>query len=407
MNTMMAILLIIAVSLLATMAIIAILLYATGPAWLSKLLYKFAERDLFVTTVEEGTGKWIMKSKMAWRFITSNAATDPYNDWDLTKEKGDPYSLWNAECREAFWIEWIDRKLPGGMRWVGLFPWIYKIYWYNFRWSVLRENKPAPTEDGLVEEPRKLANGKWVASFAKRINYIYLRDAVYYFEIIGAQTKGASEKGSSDKSVGLAVKINIVPTIRVTNPYLALFRVHDWLSSVFDLMRPSIRSWIATVPFEDVIGKYEATEREHDAFLQQTGVPKEVASASGKPANTIVEYIEWSYGVRAKRIAFDDVITPEDYTNAVTKRAEAEQNKIRIETEAKAKANRLEIVARGEAARVTILAKALRDGGDDARLTRTLEAFEEMGKSGNTIIIGGTDPVQILLQTAKQKGSVQ
>jgi regulator of protease activity HflC (stomatin/prohibitin superfamily) len=419
MNLVMAVLLILAIVMCVVMAIAIIVAYFTHPLWLPALWYKLATRNLFVTMVEEGTGKWIMKSGKAWRFITTSVATDPAssalnpkNGWNVaiavgmrkrkdTKWKG----LWNANGRESLWVEWIDGTLPGGIRWVGILPFIYKIYWYNFRWSVLRESKPLETEDGMVGEPRDLKNGKWVASFAKRIDYIFLRDAVYYLELDEAQTRGSSDPKSKDKSVGITVKIYMVATIRVVNPYDTLFKVHDWLSSIFDLLRPSIRSQVSQLPFQDVVGKFEATKREYDLFLQTAVALPESAAAKIKgglkPQPTIAEYLEYAYGVRIKRIAFDDVIPPGDYTKSVNLRAEAEQNKIRIHTEATAEADRLETTAKGEAARVEILTKAITAGGDDARLVRTLEAYETMGANGNTIVLGGKKPVQMLLETSK------
>jgi regulator of protease activity HflC (stomatin/prohibitin superfamily) len=408
MNLVMAVLLTLAVVMCVVMAIAIIVAYFTYPLWLPALWYKLAARNLFVTMVEEGTGKWIMKSKKAWRFITTSAATDPKNDWnvawDIKKEKKWK-GLWNVTGKESPWVEWIDSKLPDGIRWVGILPFIYKIYWYNFRWSALRESKPLTTEDGMIGEPRDLKNGKWVASFAKRIDYIFLRDAVYYLELDEAQTRGSSDPNSEDKSVGITVKIYMVATIRVVNPYRTLFLVHDWLSSIFDLLRPSIRSQVSQLPFQDVVGKFEATKREYDLFLQTTVAPPESAAAKikrgNKPQPTIAKYLEYAYGVRIKRIAFDDVIPPDEYTLSVNKRAEAEQNKIRIHTEAAAEADRLETTAKGEAARVKILTKAIADGGEDARLVRTLEAYEMMGANGNTIVLGGEKPVQMLLETSK------
>ncbi|MGD1003734.1 MAG: SPFH domain-containing protein [Minisyncoccia bacterium] len=410
----MAVLLILAIVMCVVMAIAIIVAYFTYPFWLPALWYKLAVRNLFVTMVEEGTGKWIMKSKKAWRFITTSAATDPNNNWNVAwdkRKKKKWEGLWNENGRESPWVEWIDSKLPGGIRWVGILPFIYKIYWYNFRWSVLRESEPLDTEDSLVGK-RELENGKWVASFAKRIDYIFLRDAVYYLELDEAQTRGSSDPKSKDKSVGITVKIYMVATIRVVNPYDTLFKVHDWLSSIFDLLRPSIRSQVSQLPFQDVVGKFEATKREYDLFLQTSVAPPESAAAKikrgRKPQPTIARYLEYAYGVRIKRIAFDDVIPPDGYTESVNKRAEAEQNRIRIHTEAAAEADRLKTTAVGEAARVSILTKAIKDGGENARLVRTLEAYEMMGANGNTIVLGGEKPVQMLLETGKNtKGDVK
>jgi regulator of protease activity HflC (stomatin/prohibitin superfamily) len=406
MSVVMAILLTIIVILCSTLAIAIVVAYLTHFLWLPVLLSKMAKRNWPITIVEEGTAKVITNSGKAWRCITASADTDPDLDpdptkgWEVTKKKTKE-GIWNVNGREPWWVEWIDSHLPGGMRWVGLWPSIYKIHKYNFRWSVLRESEPLASEDSLVGK-RQLTNGKWVASFSKRIDYIYLRDSVYYFELSETETRGSSEKGSQDKSVGITVAIYMVATVRVVNPYLALFQVHDWLSSIFDLIRPSIRSWVSSIPAQEVVGKYEAAQREHDIFLRMTGVPDETATAAEEKPKPIVDYVEHAYGIRVKRIAFDDVVLPEKYTESVILRAEAEQNKIRIHTEAEAEADRLETVAKGEAARVKLLTVAIAKGGDAARLVRTLEAYEAMGAASNTIVVGGQNPVQMLIETSKK-----
>jgi regulator of protease activity HflC (stomatin/prohibitin superfamily) len=404
MSTGMAVLMILAIVTFAGGLLTLGALYLTHWLWLPTLLNYFAKRDLFVTTVEEGTGKWIMKSGRAWRFITASVDTDPIGDWDVSgwskyKDGKRPDThLYNAEGEESHWIEKLDKNLPGAMRWVGILPFIYKIHWYNFRWSVLRESMPLDSEDSLVNKRQLENNGKWVASFAKRINYIYLRDAVYYFELIGAETRGASEENSKDKSIGIAVNILMVVTMRVINPYRALFQVHDWLSSVFDILRPSIRSWVATKPFYEVIGKYEVSKWEHDIFLQTTGVPEDVAKKSGEVAVAIVNYIADTYGVRCKRIAFDDVIPPEVYSISTTLRASSEQDKVRIGTLAEAEANRLTIVAGGEAARIKLLAAAMND--PNGILVATLDAYEEMARTGGMTTVIGNNPTQLLIDSA-------
>jgi hypothetical protein len=409
MSSGMAILLLVAIILAGVAAMTIIALYVTYGLWLPYLLSQLADRDLFVTRVEEGTGKWIVKNRQAWRFITSKLSTDPnpvFDDddsWNLEKVLKDKTNrkLTNAEGEEPGWVHWLDSRLPGGMRWVG-WPFIYKIYSYNFRWEYLREAEPLSTENSLIGK-RKLANGKWVASFAKRINYIYLRDSVYYFELIGTETKGSTDP--NDTSVGIACDIYANATMRVINPYRTVFLVHDWLSSMLELIRPSLRSWIARLTFPEVVRKYEAAEREHDIFLRQPSMPSDAAATGTgiEPPKPIGEYIEVTYGVRVKRIAFDDVIPPESFAVSVTLRTEAEQNKIRTITNAQAEAQRQEIVAQGEAARIKIVTKALKAGGDVALALRTLEAYEALGAQGNTIVLGGGNPVQMLLDSARNK----
>jgi hypothetical protein len=405
---------------IGVMAIFLCALAGSYWLWVPWLISVFAGNNFFITVVDEGTGKWIIKGARkkgrAWRFITSDRSTDPSPDfanpeksWDITETR-QPKSarLKNAEGEESWFVDWIDRILPGGIRWVGL-PFIYSIHKYNFRWDVLRQSRPGDgkdgsiREDGLVEST-KLDNDKWVASFAKRLDYIYLRDAVYYFEVIDAEMKGVI-KGGADKDkttlVSMPVDIYMLATIRIVNPYRALFVVHDWLETTFDLIRPNVRSWVAATSYEDVVGKPEVAERNYDTFLKGTNVAAALVPA-GVSAKSIGTYIEDTYGVREKRIAFDAVVPPAAYTTAAIERASAEQKKNTTITNAEADRDRQTIVAEGEANRIATVTAALAAGGDIALELRRLEALESVGEHGNMVVVSGKG-AKMLINPGKDK----
>ncbi len=378
---------------------------ATAPLWILVILNTMAKNNFLVTIVEENTGKWIMKYGKAWRFVTSHRYRDPQpsnnpvTSWKLHEEEPlvtlkkstiKKSSLSHIEGHESALRTFLDRHLPGGMRWVGL-PFIYSIYQYNFRWSVLRERKPG-NEEGLVDEPRQLANGKWVASFSKRLDYLYLRDAAYCYELRGAETKEL-----------MAVDLYLVSTIRVVNPYRAMFVIHDWLEATMDLIRPSVRNWVKDHNYEQVVGKPETTQRENDILLKETGEPQK----SKVEVESIGQYLERAYGVRVKRIAFDDVIPPKDYATAAEKRVAAEQQKImiatlaqgeaaKITTIAAADAERIVAIAKAEAEATKLAAKAFEEGGNPAVVARTIEALEKTHP-----VVMGAQPVTVLIDAVK------
>jgi len=367
-----------------------------------------AKRKLFVVTPQEGTGMWILKNGKAWRFITPDVKKDPDPLHCDVTEKG--LAKWpNPQERlrtmdggyEPAWVQWLDSILPGGMRWIGV-PWIYTIYEYNFRWSVLRQNKPKDDEDGLVNV-YQVESGKYVASFAKRIDYVFLRNSVYYLRASESETQGA-DNSSKDKSVGMAIGADFVPTIRVVNPYTSHFVVHDWLESSLNLVGPAIRTWIANHPYQEINRKPESAQRQFDVFLQ-TAPTKE-------GDQYILDYLETKYGVRFESIGIDNVIPPEEYAKATTRRAEATQDAIREVTLAQGKANALVILAGGkykatvkeaqaDAERIRIVNEAIANGGPNAFGLEALATFKDIGEKGNTVIIGGTSPVAMMINASK------
>jgi hypothetical protein len=398
---------------------------ATYWLWGPWFLNQLAQRNYFVTIVEENTGKWIMRFGRAWRFVTSDPHKDPYPAfstegngekdvrWNIEKPLG-TRRLRNAEGEESWLVDFIDRHLlPGGMRWVGL-PFVYTVYRYNFRWSVLRESEPPPIEDSRVNF-QKLPNGKWEAVFAKNLDYIYLKDAVYFLKIIGAETRDADEedaggtelkkdgkKKSRNESISMSLNVFMLATIRIIDPYRALFLIHDWLEATFDLDRPAIRKMIAGKTYAEVINKPEVAQREFDTFLKQTGIPEDLPAGSEQRPLPFGEYIECTYGVRQKRIAFDDVVPPEEYQKAATARASAIQRKIETITMAEAERDRQTIIADGEAQRIEKVTAVLR-ADPIAMELRRLEALEHVGDNGNMVVVGGENANLLLNTPAKTR----
>ena len=367
-----------------------------------------AKRKLFVATPQEGTGMWILKNGRAWRFITTDAKKDPdplhcdVTEKGMAKWPNPQGKLRNSDggC-EPWWVQWLDSILPGGMRWIGV-PWIYTIYEYNFRWSVLRQSKPS-IEDGLIDS-YQLESGKWVACFAKKLDYVFLRNSVYYLRASNSETQGA-DNDAADKSVGMAIGMDLVPTVRVINPYTSHFVIHDWLESSLDLVGPALRSWIANNPYQVINRKPESAQRQFDEFLQ-TALAKE-------NDRCILDVLEADYGVRFESVGIDNIIPPAEYAEATTRRAAAVQDAVRIETLALANSNQLAILARGQGEAVRTLADA--DGyrittvnaaidkapGRNAFALEALATLKDIGENGNTVVLGGTNPVNMLINASK------
>ena len=118
--------------------------------------------------------------------------------------------------------------LLGGLRFAGFY-WIDDIYQYKFRWLSLE----------LVDGQEK------IVFHEKKLDYIFVRPDVYPVEQKGAETK-PPERIALD-NVWLA-------TIRVVNPYKALFRApSNWNENVLSKLEALLRGWVGMHDFDEIL----------------------------------------------------------------------------------------------------------------------------------------------------------
>lgn len=345
------------------------------------LIYFLAKYNIFFTIVEEGSAKAIMRGGEFQRFVLAykgyTFSKRKGKEWDLVplKQDNEPFSFLPKFFGERF------RKIFGGIRWVGI-PFLNTIYEYNFRWTVLRESKASENEDGFAEQKQLPNEGKWAVSFAKSLDYIYLRDAIYYNNLVGAETIEM-----------MPVSIFMLLPMRVMNPYKALFRVQKWLDATLDLIKPSVRYKVAQMRYEEVIGKREVAEWEFDSFLGLT--PDEEAELAklapkerkGEKPLTISAYILRTYGVQVKRVTFEDIVPPKEYSDAATKRLEASQDAERTIEEKRG----IETLALAEANRIQTVYGKIAEFGETGLAVRMFETISKgSDKQGNWVLPFGS-----------------
>jgi len=355
------------------------------------LIYFLAKNNVFFTIVEEGSAKAIMRGGEFRKFVLSYKDYEFDEKWNLgpikekvleLKKRG---LLWRILSRIGLFFRRILRigqfqKFFGGIHWIGI-PFLNTIYKYNFRWTVLRESEPAEKEEGLVGKPQKLEkSGKWLVSFAKHLDYIYLKDAVYYSGLMGIET-----------SELMPVDLSMLLPIRVINPYTALFQIQNWLTAVLDLIKPSVRQAVSQMTYAEVIGKIEVAEHELDLFLMLSPTQKaklrELVPERKEGPLSISVYIERTYGVRVKRVAIEDVEPPAVYSEAATLRVAAEQDAKKAEAEAK----RIQTLADAEAGRLQTVYGKIKELGETGLAIRMFEAISQgSDKQGNWVIPFGS-----------------
>lgn len=296
-----------------------------------------------------------------------NGGTYTYNKVGTNGQPGAVVTTPNYPGRIPSWMpHFISRHLPGGIWWIGN-PFTHSIHEYNFLWTTLRQK-----QDG----------GKLVDSFYTQdrsdgtslgpLDYINLNDDVYVASIDGAETKDP-----------IPVDVVYALTIRVVNPYKALFRVEQWLEATINRTMPSIRAWIANKTFVEAIEKKETIRREEDVILKDS---------------EIGDYTDRHWGVRIKASNVKS-ISPVggqsifDATNAEYRAGMAAKAAVKT---AEGDKQATIIRAQGEAEAFTTVAKAIEAEpmGETILTARTLQ---EMSKNPAATIVHANKMSGILL----------
>lgn len=282
------------------------------------IYFVLAPKNLFWTFVQEGTSKVVVrgdKFKQAliqWKGYTLN------DDWEVV----------GGEEKQLFF---------GGLMFYGWWP-LDDIYIYDFTWTSIKENGEPQHHEKEV------------------LDYILLKEDVYWTKV---------EKAEDMQMLPLDVEL--ILSIRVINPYKALFAIENWLEAVINRIRPAVRNVITQGVYEELIRDKKAIGQKIKSKLQR----KEIKD------------FKKTYGVELREVAVKDINPPEDYREETLRKYVAERARDRIETEADAETLRIERVY-----------KAVQGFGDLGRLIRTLEALEKSPKEGAKWVIplpGGTE----------------
>jgi len=228
------------------------------------IYWGLAPRNLFFTFVDEGTAKMVVRGgKFARALIQWEGHT-------FDKE-------WNV-------VEGKERWHPlGGLRFYGIWP-IWDIYGYRLRWTSLRENGEPVSHDEILDS-------------------VMLKDLVYFAEL-----KGAEERNKIPLNIGLVI------TLRVVNPYRALFKVQDWLELVLNRIKPLFREFVARHTYSELLEKKQKVGGE---------VWRELA------LEEVIQEFERDYGIQIKEggIEMKDITPPPEHQEAATKKWLAERER--------------------------------------------------------------------------------
>jgi len=214
----------------------------------------------------------------------------------------------------------IWTKYFGGLKFYGIWP-LDDIYGYMFNWSGV-------TSSGEVVLKKKV------------IDHIYLKPDVYWAEINDAEDKDL-----------LPLKLEVLLTLKVVNPYRALFAIENWLETVINRSKPLIRQYVAGHEFEKLIFQKQKVGEDMRKELEKADVIKGFFK---------------KYGVSIQHIEIKEINPPDAYRDATLKEFVALQEKKAILIQADADRQRIEAVF-----------SAVEKFGDLGKLIRTLESVEK------------------------------
>lgn len=283
------------ISLVVVIALAIVLLggvMKTGPdfliwffgalVFLAALVFVLGRYNMYFTFVQEGTAKIVTvgdafsRALIQWKGRTFAYRLSGVDRWTVIEEGRYVERIHVGEDEEGkpvYEEEFRWESEPwhpfGGLRWVGLWP-LCRVHTYPFRWTGVHEDGTPKSHEEVLDK-------------------VMLKDFVYFAELADAE---------DTDMVPLTVKLLI--TIRVVNPYKALFEVADWLESVLNRIKPLFREFIAHHPYATLISEKQAVGGD---------VWRELALAG------VIEEFERDYGVHIKEggIEMKDITPQPEY----------------------------------------------------------------------------------------------
>lgn len=291
------------------------------------VFFWWAPRNLYFTFVPEGRAKIVVRADAFEKTLIQWKGHALAVHKSEIVDTGDVIET-EEQIEAEGWLKklliWL-KKLFGGLRYYGFWP-ILDIYIYDFAWTNVAQN------------------GEIVQNEKKGLDYVLLKDDVYF-----ATVKRAEDKGQ------LPSDIHLLLTLRVINPYKAVFVVQTWLEAVINTTEAETRDvWTTDSYARWISSKKNLAERIEKAL---EGFRDEECSKR--------------YGVEIRAIKVRNIDPEERFREATLKGYLAERERDRVLVEADA-----------EKQRIAAVYEAVKKYGDLGKLIRSLEALETSPEKG-------------------------
>ncbi len=301
------------------------------------IYFSWAESNLFFTFVPEGRAKIIVRGDAFKKVLIQWDGYKLNKEWYVV-EKQDKIKKGGKSKKR-------DRRFFGGLRFYGFWP-LDDVYIYDFQWTGIKE-------DGDIDPHPK-----------ETLDFVLLKDDVY----------GLKEEKAEDKNL-LPLNIVLALTVRIINPYKAIFNIQNWYETLINRLRPYVRDFITEDTYENLISQKKRIGTQIYKKLEDEKI--------------FDEFLD-RYGVDIRKIEVKEIDPGDEYRDATLAKYLAEMEKRKVVIGAEAESERLEKVY-----------KKIEEFGGLGKFLRTLEALEKSPREGNKWIIPFPDE---LLSLFKGKG---
>lgn len=213
------------------------------------IYFVFAPRNMWFTFIEEGTAKWVVRGSHLktekteeGKILRVTQGGQPIKcliQWEGhtisqetgTDADGNSVTKWDV-AKDGTVVNEKTQKEPhhlfGALRFFGWYP-VDRIYAYAFEWTAI-------TENGEIRRHPK-----------EKLDYVLLKDDVYWARV---------EQAEDIELFPLIIETLF--TMRVINPYKALFVPQNWLEMVINRSKPAVRNVMTRDTYRSLIKRAEA-----------------------------------------------------------------------------------------------------------------------------------------------------
>jgi len=344
---------------------IVIVMVILAIVYLAMFMWSLAEENIFLTLVQEGTAKIIVKAlahnktliQLKGYTLDDDGNIVPENTWVKDGIKVQPNTPGAKKYKEPWHL--------GGLRWIGLYP-IYRVFGYHFEWAHLHPNGTT-------------------VPHSEDLDFILLKIDNYVIE--------TPENEPMEDVEGLPLHIELLAPMKIMNPYTAVFVTRKWLNIVTGLILKVTREFVARHHYDPELLEMREKDTKEPLKKELWNLLEE--EFKGQGAITTAEGNLRIYGIELEKrgVGLIRIDPPSYYREISTLEYKANQEKKRIT-----------ILAEAEERRIRTIYSAITRRGPRGLLIRAFEAIEK-GKVPLTWAIheipGMRDVVQNVFKTEK------